>query len=102
MAEIENIFFDFKEIVTLLVKQQGIHTGIWALHVEFGLAAANMAIEIGEKPPTPSTEPPTNVLPTAIIPIRRLGIARAAHLSDLSVDAAVVNPKPKAKGRNTK
>ena len=36
-----NYWFDHKEVVAALIKQQGTE-GNWALNVEFGLAAANM------------------------------------------------------------
>jgi len=95
MAEIEQLFFDYKEIVTALIIKEGIHEGIWAIYVEFGLVAANMGFaEEGKTNPT-LHEPPTNLLPTAMVPIKRIGLVRATAISEISVDAAVVNPKPR-------
>jgi len=98
MAEVEKLVFDYKEIVTALLQKENIHEGIWALYMEFGIAAANMAFGVGEPPEgkTPA-EAPTEVTPTAIIPIQKIGIVRANHISNISVDAAIVNPSTPAK-----
>lgn len=98
MAENIPITFSYQEIVTDLLKREGIHEGIWALFVEFGITGANMQFaEPGTPPPDPSVMPPENLLPTAIIPIKKIGIIKTNFLSNLSVDAAVVNPKPSNK-----
>ena len=97
MAEVEKYVFDYKEIVTQLVKAQGIHEGIWSLYIEFGIAAANIEMRVLLDGSTaPPNVAPTNVTPTAIIPIQKIGILRSTDLTSLSVDAAVVNPKVKA------
>ena len=94
MAEVEKLVFDYKEIVTALLQKENIHEGIWALYMEFGIAAANMAFGNKDTPDdkAPPAGPPTDITPTAIIPIQRIGIVRTDHLSSISVDAAVVNP----------
>jgi len=98
MAEVEKYVFDYREIVTELVKKQKIHDGIWALYIEFGIAAANMSMRMAGSaggPQIKSDEPPTEVTPTAIIPVQKIGIVRTDSLTSVSVDAAKVNPKPK-------
>lgn len=103
MAEVEKYVFDYKEIVTELVKKQNIHEGIWALYIEFGIAAANVAMRLALDPSAPAPkEPPTEVTPTAIIPIQKIGIVRTDQLNSISVDAAEVNPKPKTGGKKSK
>jgi hypothetical protein len=88
MPETKQIGFDFKEIVTALLKAQDIHEGIWGLFVNFGLGATNAGPNENE------------LRPTAMIPILQMGIQRFEKENNLSVDAAKVNPKlspPKSK-----
>ncbi len=92
----EPIIFDYKEIVTALIKQQGLNEGIWALYVEFGLVAANFAFADEGQVEVDQNAPPTNILPTALIPIKKVGLIRSNLVSNISVDAAKVNPKPKS------
>jgi hypothetical protein len=99
MAEITQIYFDYNEIVELLVRKQGIQEGIWALSIEFGIAAANLG---GIKAGDDISNPPSQVTPTALIPIQRIGIVKTDQLSNISVDAAKVNPKPKSAGQKKK
>ena len=95
MAEPEQFLFDYKEIVTALIKEQGLKEGIWALYVEFGITAANMGFADPGMTDVELHDPPTNVLPTAIIPIKKMGLVRSTHLSSISVDASTVRSKPK-------
>jgi len=83
MAESTQIFFTHKEVVTALLKEQGIHEGIWGLAVNFGFGAANMG----------SAPEASDLNPTALIPVVKLGIQIAPEINNLSVDAAVENPK---------
>lgn len=82
MPQAGNITFTYKEIVTLMVKAQDIHEGIWGLFVRFGLNAAN----IGEGEEL--------LRPAAIVPVIELGLQKVEKENNLSVDAAKVNPKP--------
>jgi hypothetical protein len=72
-------------VVEALVRHNNLHEGLWGLYIEFGLAAANMG------------EGPEDILPTAIIPVKKIGIQRFNKPNNLTVDAAEVNPLPKAK-----
>jgi hypothetical protein len=81
MPEIGNIIFSYKEVVTALLKAQGIHEGLWALFVRFGLNAANIG---------PNDE---ELRPAAIIPILEIGLQKAEKVSNIAVDAAKVNPR---------
>ena len=82
MAEISNVVFTYKEVVTALLKEQKIHKGLWSLFVKFGISAAN----IGE------TE--DLVRPAAIIPILEIGLQKGEKENNITVDAAKVNPEP--------
>jgi len=88
MPEVINYAFNHKEITELLIKKQAIHEGLWTIYIEFGLGAAI----IGTSPDDP------NILPAAIVPVKRIGIQRQDQPSLLTVDASKVNPgKKKAK-----
>ncbi|HEY6324652.1 MAG TPA: hypothetical protein VJA16_24165 [Thermoanaerobaculia bacterium] len=78
--ETTHIAFTHKELVELLVRHQGLNKGIWGLFVEFGIGAANVG---------PSDE---ELLPTAVVPVIKIGLQRFPKLTSLSVDAAKVNP----------
>lgn len=99
MAEVSQIVFDYNEVVEALIKKEDIHEGTWALYFEFGIAAANLgAMTAGAD----TSVPPTQVTPTALIPIQKIGIVKTEQLSNISVDAAKVNPKPKAGSQKKK
>jgi hypothetical protein len=88
MSEVINYAFNHKEITELLIKKQDIHEGFWAIYIEFGLGAVNIAA--GPDDP--------NILPAAIVPVKRIGIQRNDQPNPLTVDASQVNPiKKKAK-----
>jgi hypothetical protein len=88
MSEAINYVFSHKEIAEILIKKQDLHEGHWSIYIEFGLGAANIAS---------SPEDP-NLLPSAIVPVKRIGIHKFDQPNQLSVDAALVNPiKPKKK-----
>jgi len=88
MPETSQVVFSFKEIVTALIKAQGIHDGIWGLWVNFGINASNVG---------PSDE---ELRPVAMIPLLQLGLQRFEKETSLSVDAAKVNPKPPQSGKS--
>lgn len=83
--QVEEFKFSFREIVEALIKQQGLHEGIWMLAVQFGIGAANI------QDPEKGTDP----VPAAIVPIISIGLQKKPELNPLAVDASVVNPRPK-------
>lgn len=85
MPEQQMIAFSFKELAKLMVKEQDIHEGLWGIYVEFGLAAAN----VGSGPDDPSLSP------SAIVPIKKIGLQRFTEASNLTINAAVENPLKK-------
>lgn len=98
MAEIKQIVFDYREVVTALLRKENIHEGIWMLYIEFGLAAINAPIvDAKDEMPSEDGNPLERLMPVAMIPLKRIGIQRTEALSSLAVDAAVVNPKSSGK-----
>lgn len=74
--------FTYKEVATALVKQAGLHEGLWVVSMKFGIGA-------GFSGPSPE-----EALPTAMVPVISLGIQRGDKEGPLSVDASQVNPAP--------
>ena len=85
MPETKSLTFTYKEVVEALIRYNELHEGLWGLYIEFGFAAANMG------------EGPENILPTAIIPVKKIGIQRFNEANNLTVDAAEANPSKRAK-----
>jgi hypothetical protein len=82
MAKTSQIIFSHKEVVEALIKQHGIHEGIWGLWVKFGIQGANVGVGS------------TNLVPAAIVPVLEIGLQRFGEVNNLSLDAAEVNPAP--------
>ncbi len=76
MAEAQQIVFNYKELVELMLEKQGITEGLWAFYAKFGLAAANVG-------PGPEA-----LQPAAIVPLLEIGVQRADQPSSLTVDAS--------------
>jgi hypothetical protein len=87
MAEPGQLLFTHKEVVEALVKQQGLHEGLWMLYMEFGIQGVNMG---------PSDD---LLVPGAIVPVQKIGLQRGTKENSLTVDAAKVNPRPKDHGK---
>ena len=81
MPEIQTVTLSHKEVVEALIKHQDIQEGIRQLYVEFGIAATNMATS------------PDEVLPSAIVPVQKIGLHRVDKESPIVVNASKVNPK---------
>ena len=65
MPEARQIIFSYQELAEILVKQQGIHEGLWGLYAEFAITAANI-----------NAAPDAAAVPAAIVPLQRLGLQR--------------------------
>jgi len=85
MGEAKTFIFDYEEIIEALLKHQGIHEGIWALHLEFGLQVRNLNVG----------SPEGKQVPGLIIPLLKIGIEKTEKAGGISVDAAKVNPLSK-------
>jgi hypothetical protein len=88
MGEPKTIVFQYEEIIEALLKHQGIHEGIWGLHLEFGLNVAN--INVGS--PGDKKE---RLVPGLVIPLLKIGITKTEKAGGISVDASKVNPSSK-------
>jgi len=77
--------FDLDEVLVALIKQKGIHEGIWSLGVEFGFGAAVFSPNATEG----------NSFPTAFAQVHKIGLSPADAEGPLAVDAAKVNPVKK-------
>jgi hypothetical protein len=87
MPETNQLIFSYKEVVTALIKDQHIHEGIWGFIVNFGMQAQNVGPNENE------------LRPAVLIPLLSVGLMKFDKETNISVDAAKVNPAPSA---NTK
>src|SRR5712691_7998894 len=87
MAEADRYMFDYKEVAEALVKQQGIHEGLWGVAIEFGMAAQNI----------PTGPDGKTVSPAAVCIVQKVGLNRWKEPNNLTVDASVINPSPAIK-----
>jgi hypothetical protein len=85
MPEATQIVFKHKELAEILVKSQGIHDGIWGLFVRFGIGAMNVGASDAD------------LQPAAIVPVLEIGLQKFEKETNLSVDAAKVNPPKESK-----
>ena len=83
-------FFDHKEVVENLIRQQGLHEGLWRLVFEVGLSAADVNVLRNAE---------TTLTPAGMVLIQRIGIMRTDEQFDLTVDAAIANPAAAANRR---
>ena len=85
MKEVEIRKFTHKKLAEILVKHDGLHEGIWALNFELGIGGAVLNNDDGD------------AVPTAIVPIRSVGLVRSEEETAISVDASQVNPPKRAR-----
>lgn len=74
-----------KQVVEALIRHHDLHEGIWGLFVRFGISASNVGPD------------ESSMMPAAIIPVLEIGLQKFAKETNLSVDAAKVNPKQENK-----
>jgi hypothetical protein len=75
-------YFKHKELIALMIKGLDIHEGHWMLSVQFGMVATNVS----------QNNDSSDAIPAAIVSINTMGIQRSADISDVTVNAAEVNP----------
>ncbi len=80
-AEPQTIVSSHKAVVEALIKHNNIHEGIWGLFVRFGLGAMNAG------------ENEQHLMPAAIVPVQEIGLQKFEKETNISVDAAKVNPR---------
>jgi hypothetical protein len=84
MAEASQYVFSHTELVVALIRQQGLHEGLWMLSVRFNLRVQNFK---------PKNEGPPN--PGATVFIENICLQRAtSEIPNVTVDAAKINPIP--------
>lgn len=83
MAEITQINYTNKELLVMLLKEQGIHEGNWILGAKLTFSAMN----IGLSPDS------SDVSPAGVVAITGVVIERVQEPLPFSVDASVVNPR---------
>ncbi|AHX16266.1 hypothetical protein CH75_09125 [Dyella jiangningensis] len=86
MADPTAFTFDPKEVMTALLKHQGIHDGSWTFGVGLSIAVTN----IGKSPEDPQMRPGV-VTQIENVTITQLPVPTAG----LTFDAAELNPKKK-------
>ena len=77
----QRIVMTFQRVAEALIKANGLHDGIWGGCVEFGPATGGNAT-LNDR-----------LFPSALVPILGIGLMQDEAVSDLAVDAAVVNPR---------
>src|SRR5262249_1282449 len=88
MAEASQIMFSYKEVVEALIKKQGLHEGIWGLSVKLGMQATNVGAN------------ESDLKPSAVVAILDIGLQKSDKETNLTLDAAKVNPKARASRHN--
>lgn len=77
--------FTHKELVQLMLKEVGIHGGIWTLSVDFRLGAGSFGA-------TPEEVAPTGFVSVEGIGLQRLDIPEGTPIPPLAFNAATLNP----------
>jgi len=84
------ITVEHKDLIATLLREKQIHEGNWVIMAMLGFAPLN----IGQ---TPTGE---DASPGGAVIFQKIGIQQVSEPTPNSVDAAIVNPKPKS--RSTK
>jgi hypothetical protein len=82
MPETKNYLFDYKELAETLVRKLDLHEGLWGVYFELALSGATIPVPPDGK----------NVSPAGIVFINKVGIQRFDAATNLTVNAAEVNP----------
>jgi hypothetical protein len=85
MADPTQYTFSHRELVEILIRNQGLHQGIWAASFQLGMGNTQV--------PSPSGGGDT--LPAIVVTIFGVGLQKADKEGPSALDAAKVNPKKK-------
>ncbi len=88
----EAILYELREVTISLLRANNITSGHWFLAVQFGLGAGY----------NPWAAAGGGRLPTATIPVLKIGLMPTEEANDISVNAAELSPKPKGGRRRSK
>lgn len=78
--ERNQVNFIWQDVTTALVKQAGLHEGLWKVGFSFGMHAMNVNIQ-------------QQHLPAAMSFIEKVVLTRVEKMDPLTVDAGIVNPE---------
>lgn len=90
MPEADRIKYSLKELTELMLRDQGIRSGLWMIATRFELAAANFAAS--------ETGGPTG--PAVVSVLAEIGIQKVPEPGPLSVDASEIWQEQKAKPKS--
>lgn len=95
MPEVGQIKYGLKELTALMLRDQGIRSGLWMIWTKWGHAVTNIA--------PPEDEPGGPTGPGVISILREVGIQRVPEPGPLSVDASEVwkEKKPRRSASKT-
>ncbi len=82
MPEVSRINYDLKELTALMLRDQGIRSGLWMIWTRFSFGAANVA--------PPGDQPGGAVGPAGIAVLTEVGVQRVEEPGPLSIDASEV------------
>lgn len=86
MSPIPIAEFSLVELTEILIREKGIHEGLYNLSIQFQIA-------VGAVGPSP------DLIPGAMVGVKGIGLSKTEKekANDQTVDAAKVNPAPKKK-----
>jgi len=91
MPETDRITYSVKELTELMLRDQGIRSGLWMIAAKFEFAAANIA--------APDSTGPTG--PAVVTVLTQAGIQKVPEPGPLSIDASEIW-KPQEASRKRK
>ena len=95
MPEVGQVKYGLKELTALMLRDQGIRTGLWMIWTRFNFAATNIA--------PPDDQPGGAAGPGVVAMLAEAGIQRVPEPGPLSVDASEVwkEKKPRRSASKT-
>lgn len=78
----KTVKFRLRDVAEALVKLADLHEGLWQVQIMFGNSATNLNLNGA-------------LVPSAITSVVALQLARVETPDELTVDAALVNPRPR-------
>lgn len=86
MPEVGQIKYDLKELTALMLRDQGIRSGLWMIWTRFNFGVSNI---------TPTEEGSGPAGPGVVSLLTEVGIQSTSELGPLTVDASEVWKEPK-------
>ena len=97
MPKLGPVVYDLKELTALMLREQGIRSGLWMLWTKWTFGATNIT--------PPEDQPGGAAGPGAIAVLTEVGIQRVEERGPLSVDASEVwkekRPRPVRRGKSS-